>query len=66
VFGNEFVTDSQGNVIGTPQSGSVASGAASVTYPLPPGTNAGTYTITASYSGSNFATSSGAATLTLS
>jgi hypothetical protein len=60
------VTDSLGNVVGTAQSGTVASGAASVSYPLPAGISAGTYAISASYSGTNFAPSSGAATLTLS
>src|SRR5262249_24647462 len=61
--------DSNGNMVGTPTTGTVSNGSASVSYALPPGTPVGGYTITASYSDSalNFSSSSdNSRTLTVS
>jgi hypothetical protein len=54
------LTDSNGNTIGTATSGSVSNGSASVSYALPTGSTAGSYTIEADFSDSsgNFASSS--------
>jgi hypothetical protein len=53
-------------VVGVPTtSGTVVGSAASVSYSVPGGTPAGTYTILAEFSGSNFANSSGTGTLTI-
>ncbi|HUY99147.1 MAG TPA: choice-of-anchor Q domain-containing protein, partial [Thermomicrobiaceae bacterium] len=63
------VTDATNTVVGTATtSGTVSNGQASVSYPLPGGTPAGSYTITAAYhdAAGNFADSSGTATLTIS
>ncbi|MBI3970524.1 MAG: pilus assembly protein [Chloroflexi bacterium] len=61
-----FTVKSGTTTIGSPVTGTVTDGAVSVTYSLPAGTAAGTYTIEADYSGgTNFNTSSDTATLTV-
>lgn len=63
-----FTVTQGATAIGTAvTSGTVASGSASAVFSLPANTAAGTYTVTASYSGTaNFAASTGTATLTVS
>src|SRR5205085_272550 len=57
--GSVTFTVKQGStVIGTAASGNVTSGAVSVSYTLPAGTSAGTYTIQADYSGGTIFNSS--------
>ena len=61
------VTDASSATVGSPvTSGNVVAGAASASYTLPGGTDAGTYTITAAYTGTpDFTVSSDTATLTV-